>query len=290
MKRRYSHIAILAVILCVCSFAVPTDVSAQYSYTPLEKIPGTDTNSGKMADYIQAIYKFALWSVGIAAMFMLAIGGMMYLTSAGNTSQTSAAKKVIEDALVGLVLAFIAWLILYVINPDLVKVNLNFSAAGISTVTTAATSTTGTDGTATPTSGTGTAGSCNGLATQTGIDKQCSDVSAKLGDLLACIKGKYPNAIISSISVTAGFQPCKTAWTLSKCVHAQTSCHFGGGSAQTSDECSKSQAADFSVGGNATSQMSTDIQSAGNACGGRVLLEGSPAHVHISTQTTCCTL
>ncbi|MEI6650412.1 MAG: pilin [Candidatus Moraniibacteriota bacterium] len=130
MKRRYFHIAILAAILCVSSLAVPTDVSAQYSYTPLEKIPGTDTNSGKMADYIQAIYKFALWSVGIAAMFMLAIGGMMYLTSAGNTSQTGSAKKVIEDAVVGLVLAFVAWLILYVINPDLVKVNLNFSAAG----------------------------------------------------------------------------------------------------------------------------------------------------------------
>ncbi|NTW13859.1 MAG: hypothetical protein HGA31_02385 [Candidatus Moranbacteria bacterium] len=240
-----------------------------------------------MADYIQAIYKFALWAVGIAAMFMIAVGGMMYLTSAGNTSQTSSAKKVIFDALIGLALAIIAWLILYVINPDLVMVSLNFGAATINSTTEATPVATDETGVTTPTVA---AGSCGGLGTQSGIDRQCGDASAALSTLLTCIKGRVPNAVLSSISDSAGFTECKTNWSDRKCAHARTSCHYGGGASKTATECQQSQAADLSVGGDINSQLSRDIQSAASACGGRVNPEGRPAHVHVSTQTSCCTL
>ena len=55
----------------------------------------------------------------------------MYITSAGNTSAAGTAKKVITDALLGLVAAFLAYLLLYVINPDLVNLNLNLISVGI---------------------------------------------------------------------------------------------------------------------------------------------------------------
>jgi len=52
----------------------------------------------------------------------------MYLTSAGNTSKMDVAKKVVTDAVIGLVIVLTAYLVLYVINPDLVKVTLSLKA------------------------------------------------------------------------------------------------------------------------------------------------------------------
>lgn len=93
-------------------------------YQLLEHIPGSSNSAGRLNTYLEDIYRFAFWTIGIAVVFMLTIGGFMYLTSAGNTSRMENAKTVIFDAILGLVLALVAWLFLYVINPDLVKVSL----------------------------------------------------------------------------------------------------------------------------------------------------------------------
>ncbi len=102
-------------------------------YTPMEAIPGSGgvENISTFPSYIQAIYKFAIWSVGIAALLMISIGGFMYFMSAGNTSKMDSAKNVIGDALFGLIAIMVASLILYKINPDLININLNsFQGAG----------------------------------------------------------------------------------------------------------------------------------------------------------------
>ena len=99
-----------------------------FKYQLLEGIPGFFTKGQTMTDLptlISAIYKFGIWTIGIAAMFMLVVGGFMYMTSAGNTSTARSAKDIITDALLGLAVALTAYLFLYVINPDLIKMNLN---------------------------------------------------------------------------------------------------------------------------------------------------------------------
>ncbi len=118
MKRK----KIIFAIIAACNF-FPALVLAAFSYTPMEAIPGF----GKPADfptYIMAVYKFGLWTIGISAMLMIVLGGYMYLVSAGNASQTGKAKGVIADAIVGLILALVSWLLLYTINPDLVQFNI----------------------------------------------------------------------------------------------------------------------------------------------------------------------
>jgi len=72
-----------------------------------------------------ALYNLALAIVVLSAVFMVSIGGFMYLTSAGNTSAMGTAKGVIFDALIGLIIALTAWLLLNVINPDLTNVSIN---------------------------------------------------------------------------------------------------------------------------------------------------------------------
>lgn len=102
-----------------------SEVNAASTYTLMEGIPGF-AEAGESVDfptYIMYIYKFGLWTIGVCAMLMIIIGGYMYLTSAGNTSETGKAKGIITDAIVGLILALVSYLILYTINPDLVKFN-----------------------------------------------------------------------------------------------------------------------------------------------------------------------
>jgi hypothetical protein len=93
---------------------------AGLSYVPMENIPGY----GKPSDfptYVVSIYKFGIGAIGICAMLMIIIGGYMYITSAGNATTMGKAKGVITDAIIGLIMALASWLLLYVINPDLIQ-------------------------------------------------------------------------------------------------------------------------------------------------------------------------
>lgn len=120
--KRFVKIVILSGVLMLI-FAFSFSVSLAYTYVPMEKIPGF----GKISDfatYIGAIYKFAVWTVGIAALLMLSIGGFMYLTSAGNNARMEKAKGVITDSIFGVVMVMASYLLLSVINPDLVGGNL----------------------------------------------------------------------------------------------------------------------------------------------------------------------
>lgn len=94
-------------------------------YKLMEGIPGfPEAAAGEVIrfpEYIMTLYKFGLWTIGICAVIMIMIGGFTYITSAGNSSRTTEAKKIITDAIAGVFLALISFLLLYTINPDLVK-------------------------------------------------------------------------------------------------------------------------------------------------------------------------
>lgn len=100
-----------------------TGGNSAFNYTPMEKIPGFENQTnGDFYTYIALVYKFGIWAVGIAALLMISIGGFMYVTSAGNNSSMEKAKGVITDAIIGLILALTSYLLLYIINPDLVRI------------------------------------------------------------------------------------------------------------------------------------------------------------------------
>jgi hypothetical protein len=126
---------LLLLSLCLFVFPVLAFAAANLNYTPMEKIPGLTTNSGNFVTYVLAIYKFGIWTIGIAALLMIMIGGFMYIASAGNNASMEKAKGIIYDSVIGILMALTAWLLLYVINPELVKikeVSLSGTAANIS--------------------------------------------------------------------------------------------------------------------------------------------------------------
>jgi hypothetical protein len=276
----FSVFALFAIFACF-AFLIP-EAAAQYTYPIMEKIPGFDSDMTDFPHYVLAFTKFGIWTVGIVALFMITFGGFMYMTSAGNTSRMDSAKTVIFDAFFGLIVALAAWLLLFVINPDLVKVNLAFKPVLAPTPSLPSHSAYA------PIVPPGPAGTCQGLPTQLGIASQCGDVSPTLSGLLACLAGKLPTATLSSISDSAGYATCKYTWNRPPCAHGSVSagcipggachsCHYGGKTCTDG-----SYAADIS-----TSNLSgSAITAAAAACGAHYIKnEGN--HIHISVGSAC---
>jgi len=102
--------------------------SADQGYALLEPLPGTETAPGTsvgLSGYLEAVFAFGISLAGIFAVLMIVIGGIEYITAYGNPGRAETAKNRIWQALIGLLLVVSAWLILYTINPDLTKGQLN---------------------------------------------------------------------------------------------------------------------------------------------------------------------
>ncbi len=95
-----------------------TSSGAPAGYEPLVTIPGVEDGEVDISSYLLGIYNFLLSIVGIVAVVMLIIGGMKYITAAGSGGAVSSAKETIKDALFGLLLALLSYVIVGTINPD----------------------------------------------------------------------------------------------------------------------------------------------------------------------------
>ncbi len=116
---------IVILLLVGACFLSLGDLSAQQHERPsnFEAIPGAE-NGGRTDDlmrYLEMVYKFGIGIAILLAFFMVSYGAFSYMvTSVGNASKMADAKSIIIDAIIGLVMALTAWLILFIINPDLV--------------------------------------------------------------------------------------------------------------------------------------------------------------------------
>lgn len=150
MKNKSSRIfktlkASFFVMLCLqiaMTFALagwPSDVSAatDMQYEPQIQIPGSifDTEStavtGDMiGKYIQAFYNYGMAVVGILAAIVLMAGGVLWLTSGGDSGKVGQAKELIIGSIVGTAILFSSWIILNTVNPEL----LNFKTIELANV------------------------------------------------------------------------------------------------------------------------------------------------------------
>lgn len=115
-------ILIIGLFLMSDLFVGNENVLAQeVGYENYENIPGQEKTTDFVA-YVENIYKFGIAIAAILALFMIVLGSFNYIvTSAGNASKMGDAKDMIVKAVQGLVLALAAFLILFIINPDLIS-------------------------------------------------------------------------------------------------------------------------------------------------------------------------
>ncbi len=74
-----------------------------------------------IGEYIAGVYKFGIGVIGVVAMMAVAFGGVMWILSAGNPSKIGEAKTWISSGITGLALGLGSYLLLSLINVDLVS-------------------------------------------------------------------------------------------------------------------------------------------------------------------------
>lgn len=98
------------------------------AYTPLQpvKLPnGKDLYGGaSITDYLKTIYSFGIAIAGALAVIMIVLAGIRYMLDEAFTSKAEAIKQ-IQAAFTGLLIALSSYVLLYTINPELVKLNFN---------------------------------------------------------------------------------------------------------------------------------------------------------------------
>jgi formate hydrogenlyase subunit 3/multisubunit Na+/H+ antiporter MnhD subunit len=117
MKKLVIFSLFIALLLpVVVSAADPINLNLNYP-----SLGGFDINEDQQLEQIVVwVYTLIVTISGFAAFLMITWGGIKWMTSSGDPSKTSDAQDKIKKALLGLLLVLASFLILRVINPDLV--------------------------------------------------------------------------------------------------------------------------------------------------------------------------
>ncbi len=125
MKKYIFIIILLFALSCALSaiscapYAAMADVKLE---TGLPNIPGNQLTVGQeLPEYINYLFIFGLGLVAFLALGQMMLGGLTYILAAGNVAKVEAAKDTIQQALIGLGLLLVSYLLLNAINPDLVN-------------------------------------------------------------------------------------------------------------------------------------------------------------------------
>jgi len=123
-KLNFLFFLFLILFLCFSSspFAVANDIQKrglETKYPPIHGIEITATST--IETYAVYLFSLAMIIGAILAFAVLIYGGFRYVTSAGNPLAMADARKWIWDAILGLILLLCAWLIIGIINKEILK-------------------------------------------------------------------------------------------------------------------------------------------------------------------------
>lgn len=125
--------AVLSLLFSYSSaWAIPMLPNEPIKFTPNIPIPGSETFGGGevvfdehsesiLAIYIRDLYNYGAGLAGVVALFMLVFAGWKWLFAAGSSEKISAAKSVVNNVLIGLLLLFGGYLLLSQISERLVN-------------------------------------------------------------------------------------------------------------------------------------------------------------------------
>ena len=93
------------------------------TYVPLEPLPGVNQTGLSFAGYISGMFRLFITLGALFAVLMLVLAGISWMTSE-SPLKLKAAQERATAALYGLLLLVACWLILYTINPNLLRFDL----------------------------------------------------------------------------------------------------------------------------------------------------------------------
>jgi hypothetical protein len=127
MKKVFFTLLITFVLLGGLTSLVPVQIVAADpapTYTPLAPIKtpgGGEVPTNDFPAYLQAMYKIGIGACFVLGVIMFTWAGIEYIISESMNTKGDA-KKRITAALIGLAIALLSYLLLYTINPNLLKI------------------------------------------------------------------------------------------------------------------------------------------------------------------------
>jgi hypothetical protein len=118
---------IKALIAWSLSLSPLTSLAQKIQYTKLEgsafqNFPVTG-NGGELGNFLTQAFSFGLALAAALTVIMIVWGGLEIMLSESVFKKEDGRKK-IKEAILGLGLALVSWLILYIINPDILNFRL----------------------------------------------------------------------------------------------------------------------------------------------------------------------
>ncbi|MFZ2969700.1 MAG: hypothetical protein WA063_00980 [Minisyncoccia bacterium] len=114
---KFKNISACSVLFLLSMFTLASNVNAAVTTYRI-------TNPIATSDFAKIVANFLKWILGVAgsiALIMLIVGGIMYMTSAGDQQKATSAKKMIMITLAGLMLVLLSYSILVVLDRILTK-------------------------------------------------------------------------------------------------------------------------------------------------------------------------
>ncbi len=98
-------------------------------FTPEIPLPSLFTGDIKvdntlLANYIKALFVYFIWVVGVIAVVMIVYGGIRWVAAAGNPGRIKEARDIIDNAVIGVIIGLVSFVLLNTINPRLTKLSL----------------------------------------------------------------------------------------------------------------------------------------------------------------------
>ncbi len=117
IQRIKSLLLILGLIGLPLAGAVSVGQTVSAAVDPIDSIKngytraGGDADNGNLSAGIKNVVNILLFVIGIIAVIVIIIGGIRYTTSGGDSGQVSGAKNTILYAIIGLIIAILAYAI-----------------------------------------------------------------------------------------------------------------------------------------------------------------------------------
>ena len=115
--KKYIASFFLSTIL-TAGFAAPAMTIAQFNQDPIDSNYGLEDISGvrvgqsrDLKDIIAQVINIALGFLGVIAVIIIIYAGFKWMTAGGNEDSVTQARKMIIQAVIGLVIIFLSWII-----------------------------------------------------------------------------------------------------------------------------------------------------------------------------------
>jgi len=119
-QQLYKKITGSGAVIAYFAYTASAMAAGPIEYVPLAPLPGIPAGAAtNLNDYLNALFAFGIGMAGILAVLMIVIAGIEYMGGAASPSTRQDAKERISNALLGLLIAAVAYIILFSINPKL---------------------------------------------------------------------------------------------------------------------------------------------------------------------------